>query len=291
MGPWLGIHQQYHPRALRLSYSRPPFNGPQQLPVISLVTPSFNQGKFLWRAIQSVLKQHYPLLEYVVEDGGSTDDSVAILREFTAALTAWQSSADSGQAEALNRGFRRTSGEVMAYLNSDDMLLPGALSYVGRYFAEHPDVDVVYGHRLVVDESDAEVGRWVLPPHSNSVFLWNNYVPQETLFWRRRIWEAAGGAFDESLHYALDWDLLLRFQSAGAQFVRLPRFLGAFRVHASQKSSARLADLGFPEMNAVRRRRHGRCVGSFESRLRVLPFLLRHIICQRLHQLRLLRHG
>jgi glycosyltransferase involved in cell wall biosynthesis len=266
-------------------------DGVTGLPVISIVTPSFNQGRFLRRTIRSVIDQHYPFLEYVVQDGGSTDESIAILEACATRLSSWKSAEDSGQADALNRGFRRTNGDIMAYLNSDDMLLPGALSYIGRFFAEHPDVDVIYGHRLVVDESDAEVGRWVLPPHSNSVFLWNNYVPQETLFWRRRIWEAAGGAFDESLHYALDWDLLLRFQSAGARFVRLPRFLGAFRVHASQKSSARLADLGFPEMNAVRRHRHGRRVGAFESRLRVLPFLLRHVLCQRLYQLKLLRYG
>jgi hypothetical protein len=179
----------------------------------------------------------------------------------------------------------------MAYLNSDDILLPGALSYVGRFFARHPNVDVVYGHRLVIDERDEEVGRWVLPPHSDDGFRWNNYIPQETLFWRRRIWETAGGAFDENLHYALDWDLLLRFQATGAKFVRLPRFLGAFRVHSSQKSCAHLLDLGSPEMDAIRRRRHGRSVGAFEARLRVLPFLLKHIICQRLYQLTLLRYG
>jgi glycosyltransferase involved in cell wall biosynthesis len=291
MGPWLGIHQQYRPRPLRLRNSAQQLKPCKSLPVISIVTPSFNQGKFLRRTIQSVLKQHYSRLEFVVEDGGSTDESVAILREFAAALTSWQSSRDSGQAEALNRGFRRTTGDIMAYLNSDDMLLPGALSYVGKFFAEHPGVDVVYGHRLVVDESDAEVGRWVLPPHSNSVFLWNNYVPQETLFWRRRIWESAGGAFDEHLHYALDWELLLRFQAAGARFVRLPRFLGAFRVHSNQKSCARLVDLGFGEMEAVRRRRHGRTISALEARLRVLPFMLRHVWCHRLSQWRLLKYS
>jgi glycosyltransferase involved in cell wall biosynthesis len=291
MGPWLGIHQQYRPRPLRLRYPRQEADGVAGLPVISIVTPSFNQGRFLRRTIRSVLDQHYPLLEYVVQDGCSTDETVAILRECGARLSSWMSAPDGGQAQALNRGFGRTTGEIMAYLNSDDILLPGALKWVARFFVRHPDVDVIYGHRLVVNESDAEVGRWVLPPHSDGAFLWNNYIPQETLFWRRRVWKAAGAAFDESLHYALDWDLLLRFRMAGARFARLPRFLGAFRCHASQKSSAHLTDLGLPEMGTVRQRCHGRAVESLEARLRALPFLFKHILYQRLYQWKVVKYG
>src|SRR5262249_23541680 len=144
---------------------------------------------------------------------------------------------DEGQTQAINLGFQHTSGEIMAYLNSDDLLLPGSLAYVAGYMAAHPEVDVVYGHRILIDECDDEVARWVLPRHDDRVLTWANFVPQETLFWRRRIWERVGGTLDASFQFAMDWDLILRFREAGARFVRLPRFLGAFRVHARQKTS------------------------------------------------------
>lgn len=288
-GPWLGVHQQYAPRPLRLSYVTNELGSLSALPSIKIVTPSFNQGKFIGRTIQSVLDQHYPSLEYVVQDGGSSDNTLAVLRQLSGSPLRWESTPDSGQAEAINRGFQRTTAEVMAYLNSDDLLLPGALPFVGRYFSTHPEVDVVYGHRLIIDENDAEIGRWILPPHRDDVFLWNNYIPQETLFWRRRLWEAVGGGFDETLHYALDWDLLLRFRRAGGKFVRLRRFLGAFRCHSKQKSAARLADLGVPEMRQLRQRQHGRAVGPLEARLRVLPVMLRHVPLQWLHHWGLLK--
>ena len=132
-------------------------------------------------------------------------------------------------AQAINRGFAHSTGDIMAYLNADDLLLPGSLNFVAAYFEAHPDIDVVYGHRVLIDADGAEIGRWVLPPHEDEVLSWADFVPQETLFWRRDMGERAGGAMDESFRFALDWDLLLRFRDAGARFVRLPRFLGAFR--------------------------------------------------------------
>src|SRR5262249_1995819 len=180
--------------------------------LIAIVTPSFNQGAFLERTLASVLGQQYPRLEYVVQDGGSTDGTLAVLQRYRDQLTHWESVRDRGQAHAINLGFRRTTGDIMAYLNSDDLLFPGALAFVARYFAAHPQVDVVYGHRVIIDEQDQEVGRWVLPPHEDEVLSWTDPVPQETVFWRRRVWERVGGAMDESFQFALDWDLLLRFR-------------------------------------------------------------------------------
>ncbi len=124
----------------------------------------------------------------------------------------------------------------MAYLNSDDILLGGALDYVAAYFSAHPEVDVIYGHRIIIDEEDREIGRWILPRHDRRVIRWSDYIPQETMFWRRRIWEAAGGRLDESFQFAMDWDLILRFDDAGAVFRRVPAFLAAFRHHAGQKT-------------------------------------------------------
>jgi glycosyltransferase involved in cell wall biosynthesis len=252
------------------------------------VTPSFGQGAFLERTLRSVLDQDYPRLEYIVQDGGSLDYSVAILERYRARLARCVSAPDRGQAHAVNLGFAGSTGEVMGYLNSDDLLLPGALHAVGAAFERHPEVDVVYGHRIVIDEEDREIGRWVLPTHDDVVLSWADYVPQETLFWRRRLWDRVGGHMDESFRFALDWDLLLRFRDAGARFLRLPRFLGCFRVHATQKTSARMEDLGLVEMARLRERCHGRAVTDDEIRGQVRPYLWRHLVRHKLYRLGLI---
>jgi glycosyltransferase involved in cell wall biosynthesis/GT2 family glycosyltransferase len=292
LAPWLqpslGVLHQHPPRPLRLPARYAREEPPRPAPLVSVVTPSYNQAAFLERTIRSVLGQNYPRLEYVVQDGGSADGSVAILEAFSGRLTRWESAPDAGQAQAINRGFRHTGGEILAYLNSDDVLLPGALAAVANFFSEHPDVDVVYGHRVIIDAEDREVGRWVLPPHDDGFLRWDDYVPQETLFWRRRIWERVGG-LDESFHFALDWDLLLRFQEAGARFRRLSRFLGAFRLHPGQKTLTRITDLYWPEVRRLRERSHGGPV-PYRHVLRARgPYLRRQGLYQRLHALGLLR--
>ena len=200
------MHHAPRPLMVPLSYLRS--HVPARAPPISIVTPSFNQGNMLEQTIRSVLDQGYPALEYVVQDGGSTDASVGILRRYESRLTAWESAPDGGQAAAINRGFRRTSGDIMAYLNSDDLLLPGSLAYVADYFQRHPEVDVVYSHRVLVDELGSEIGRWVLPPHDGLAIAFADFIPQETMFWRRRAWEEVGGGVDESFRFAMDWDLI-----------------------------------------------------------------------------------
>jgi GT2 family glycosyltransferase len=288
VGIRLGYLWDYPPRPLRLPRWYGETAAPAPAPLISIVTPSFNQAPFLERTLHSILDQGYPRLEYVVQDGASADGTQAILERYQAWLTHWESAPDGGQTQAINLGFRHTSGEIMAYLNSDDLLLPGSLACVARYFAEHAEVDVVYGHRILIDENDGEVGRWVLPPHDDRVLAWANFVPQETLFWRRRIWERVGGALDASFRFAMDWDLILRFLEAGARFVRLPRFLGAFRVHSRQKTSAQLRTIGEEEMGRLRRRCHGRGVTPPEISRAIRPYLLQHALCQRLYQIGLL---
>jgi glycosyltransferase involved in cell wall biosynthesis len=240
--------------------------------------------------MDSVLDQEYPALEYVVQDGGSNDETLDILKEYGDRLTHTASEQDSGMAQAINRGFAHTSGEIMAYLNADDLLLPGALHYIGAYFARHPEVDVIYSHRVVIDAADAEVGRWIMPTHDDAVLSWVDYVPQETLFWRRSIWEKAGGWMDESFRFALDWDLLLRFRSAGARFVRVPRFLGAFRVHAEQKTARELRGLGFDEMDRLREREVGRTVTGEEIRGHLREYVRRHKLYHKLYRLGVLRY-
>jgi carbamoyltransferase len=289
LSPKLGVLDQYPPRPLPTPASdlaRWPLQRP---PSISLVTPSFAQGAFLERTLRSVLGQDYPRLEYIVQDGGSRDGTLAILERYRARLARCVSAPDRGQAHALNLGFGACTGDVMGYLNSDDLLLPGALHVVASAFERHPDVDVVYGHRIVVDTEDREIGRWVLPGHDDAVLSWADYVPQETLFWRRGIWERAGARMDESFRFALDWDLLLRFRSAGARILRLPRFLGCFRVHAAQKTSSHMEGLGLVEMARLRERCHGRPVTPAEIRRHTRPYLWRHLVVHKLYRLGLIR--
>ena len=275
-GPRLGNLNQHAPRELKLPPPPRVALTAEQAPRISIVTPSFRQAAYIERTIRSVLEQGYPNLEYVVQDGGSDDGTRQILERYAGRLSSWESRADKGQAEAINRGFARTTGDIMAWLNSDDILFPGALACVADYFVRHPDVDVVYGHRILIDEHDRQIGRWLLPSHDDNVLSWADYVPQETLFWRRRIWDKVGGKVDESFRFALDWDLLIRFREAGARFARLPRFLGGFRIHAAQKTSAAISDIGFEEMDRIRARVLGRVPSRTEVQKAVMPYLLRH---------------
>lgn len=277
VAPRLGNLNQHSPRPVCL-----PRHYEQAIPLldtpkVSIVTPSFMQARFIGRTIESVLGQNYPNLEYFVQDGGSQDGTVEVLKGYANRLAGWESQPDGGQSQAINLGFTHTTGEIMAWLNSDDMLLPGAIHTIVDYFNRHPEVDVVYGDRLLIDESDMEIGRWIMPGHDSEVLSWADFVPQETLFWRRRIWDRVGGQIDESFKFAMDWDLLVRFRDAGARFAHIPRFLGAFRIHEHQKTSAAINEIGHKEMDRIREKLLGRVPGHMEIRKAVIPFLLKHV--------------
>jgi glycosyltransferase involved in cell wall biosynthesis len=262
----LGLFPTHVPRAV-VPERFPAPRAPAHLqPRFAIVTPSFNQARFVEQTITSVLHEEV-MLDYVVQDGGSADGSVDILRHHAARLRAWESVPDQGQADAVARGFAKTTGrpeDLMAWLNSDDFYLPGALRFVADWFAQHPEVDVLYGNRVVVDEKGREIRRWFLPRHDEEVLRLNDYVPQETLFWRRRIWDRVGGV-DTSLQFAIDWDLLLRFHEAGAAIVHVPYFLACFRVHQAQKTSAQIKSTGQQEIDRLRTRTHGRLIPQQEQ--------------------------
>lgn len=257
---WTCFERAKHsPLKLRVGGEVPP---PERPLTLALVTPSFQQAPFLQATLRSVQDQRYPWLDYFVQDGGSRDGSVGILRDWPGGLR-WESRPDQGQTQAINRAFQNVQGEVMGWLNSDDLLLPGALNYIARFFLEHPEIDVVYGHRVMIDREGREIGRWVMPPHRDDILSWGDLIPQETLFWRRQLWERVGG-LDETFQFAMDWDLLLRFRDAGARFALLPRFLGGFRVHRAQKTSSTLLTVGRREMDRLRLRSLGRKVSDAE---------------------------
>jgi len=277
VAPRLGNLNQHPPRPVCLPRHYEQAITLSDTPRVSIVTPSFMQARYIGRTIESVLGQSYPDLEYFIQDGGSQDGTVEVLKGYANRLAGWESQPDGGQSQAINLGFAHTTGEIMAWLNSDDMLLPGAIHTIVDYFNRHPEVDVVYGDRLLIDESDMEIGRWIMPGHDSEVLSWADYVPQETLFWRRRIWDKVGGQIDESFKFAMDWDLLVRFRGAGARFAHIPRFLGAFRIHEHQKTSASINEIGHKEMNRIRERLLGRVPGHKEIRKAVIPFMLKHV--------------
>jgi GT2 family glycosyltransferase len=283
LAPKLGRLRQHPPEPLSVPRSYARTRPPEPAPSITVVTPSYCQARFLETTIESVTGQGYPALEYVIQDGGSEDGSVDVIRSHADDLARWESAPDRGQADAINRGFAGTSGEIMAWLNSDDVLLPGTLAYVARYLARHPNVDAVYGNRLLMDEQGRKIGTWVLPAHDDRALRLIDFVPQETLFWRRDLWERAGGGLDESLAFALDWDLLLRFAETGARLVRLSRFLAGFRVHDEQKTTTQ-HDVGIEEADRLRERVLGRPMPHAEALEAVQPYLRRHVPLHLLHR-------
>ena len=250
---WMQLGKYHHYTARPVVYDRlPELPDPVTWPSIAIVTPSYNQAPYLEETIRSVLEQDYPNLAYAVVDGGSNDGSAAIIEKYKERLSYAVSEKDKGQSDAIVKGMGRVRGEIMAYLNSDDFLSPGVLRYVGAYFASHPEVDAVYGHRIIVDEDSREVGRWILPKHYEESTKYFDYIPQETLFWRKEIYDQCGG-IDPEYHFAMDWDFILRMQQHGARFQRLPYYMGCFRAHGVQKSQAG-SDIGKSEIEGLMKR-------------------------------------
>ena len=282
----LGTFEHYRPRELRSSryFSEV---APANLPSIQIVTPSYNQAPFIRETIESVLNQNYPKLTYAIQDCLSDDGTKEIIEEYKDRLVV-RREPDTGQANGLNRAFENASSDIMGYLNSDDLLLSGTLAYVADYFARHSEVDVVYGHRVIIDSQTFEIGRWVLPHHDAEAVKWVDYIPQETMFWRKRVWDRLG-KFDESFQYALDWDFILRAQSLGFKFKRLPRFLGCFRVHDDQKTS-KILDIGAVEMRQLRIRHLGRRFYLRPTHQAIRRYVLQHIFLNLLYRARILRY-
>ena len=287
----LDISPQYTPRKLEVpkSYHQENQSNPVDLPKIVLVTPSYNQAHFIEETIKSVLDQNYPNLQYIIQDGKSQDNTKEVVDKYLDQYgdrLQFNCAQDSGQGNAINLGFSEASGEIMAWLNSDDLLLPGSFAYVADYFKNHPEVDLIYGHRIIVNEDNQETGRWILPSHEerDDMLSWVDYVPQETMFWRRELWQKVGGNIDESFKFAIDWDLILRFRDAGAVIHRVPRFLGAFRVHQQQKTQS-WNEIGIEEMNRLRLQCHNYVPTNQEIIKQINRYLIRSFICSRLHLL------
>ncbi|MFC2149573.1 glycosyltransferase family 2 protein [Candidatus Auribacterota bacterium] len=211
------------------------------LPRITIVTLSYDQGKYLEQAILSVLNQGYPNLEYIIIDGGSTDGSVDIIRKYEKYLSYWITEKDNGQSEALNKGFEQATGKIYAYLNSDDILFPGVLDKISNEFIRNKDTDVLYGNKSLISPegaiiSERRMTRWITGISEAGFFSRKGYwVYMDAAFWRRDAHVKTAG-FDASLHNTMDVDLFLQLIEQKARFRFLREYFIGFRVHGQSKT-------------------------------------------------------
>lgn len=226
----------------------------QEEPLVTVITPSFNQGRFLEQTIRSVITQDYPKIEYIVMDGGSDDNSLDIIRRYEDRLTYWESVPDEGQAHAINKGLKRAKGEILGWLNADDILLPESLSRVVEVFKEKPNIDVVYGRLERIDESGLKIPTPILPKDkvifSKQLVIGECVVNQPGSFWRRRIMEKAG-TLDESLRYALDYEYWIRLALKGARFWRVPEVVARFRLSSVSKTVGETAEMACEQLGVL----------------------------------------
>ncbi len=206
---------------------------------VSIITPCLNQGEFLEETIRSVLAQDYPQIEYLILDGGSTDQSVEIIRKYADRLAYWHSAPDSGQAAAINLGFRRATGEIVTWLNSDDLLLPGAVSQVVKTFTETPALEFVYGRGVLLDKGGGFLRYFteIEPYCPTRLRTYSDFILQPAAMYKRNLLERAG-YLDESLHYTMDWDLWCKFARLGARTACLDQYLAAARIYSEAKTGS-----------------------------------------------------
>jgi len=207
------------------------------LPIVTIVTPSYNQARYLEETILSVLNQDYPRLEYLIIDGGSTDGSVEIIRKHENRLAYWVSEPDDGQSHAVNKGFERATGTVLAWLNSDDTYEPGAVRSAVEAFIAFPHIDAVYGDCTNIDPTGAVMAVYRARPLDLSNFLTDCFIHQPTVFMRRRVRDLVG-PLDPSFQMCMDYEYWLR-TAAACRWLYIPRVLAHFRVHTAAKSQAR----------------------------------------------------
>ena len=225
-------------------------------PKVSIITPSFNQARFLDQTMLSVLQQDYPYIEYIVIDGGSSDGSQEIIQKYADRLAYWQSQKDKGQTDAINQGFARATGEILVWLNSDDILYPGAVSAAVRQLQEHPQVGMVYGDCHLINAEGKVIGNFPAA-QTDLKKLRRGYVhiPQQTAFFRADLWRKVA-PLDDSFYFAMDYDLWTRL-AAQAPLLYVPETWAAFRLHEGAKSIA-ADDRCWPEMLRVHYRDGGK---------------------------------
>lgn len=225
-------------------------------PLVTIVTPSFQQAPYLPRCIESVLGQDYPNIEYTVCDGGSTDGSIAVLESYGSRVS-WTSGADGGQAAAVNAGLRQARGEIVGFLNSDDWLEPGAVAAAVATLTAHPEIDVVYGRATVVDPSGVPLRDFPTQAFDPEVFIQHCFISQPAAFWRRSLHERFG-YFSPPFDHTLDYEFWIRAMVGGARFRHVPQKWACAREHAGAKSQ-RLRGEIFRQIRDLQFRHLGYC--------------------------------
>lgn len=240
-------------------------------PLVTIVTPSYNQGEFLEETIKSVLAQDYPALDYIIVDGGSSDGSVEIIKKYQAKLHAWVSEQDQGQTDAINKGFSMSRGEIMAWINSDDLYSPYAVREAVAYLQENPQVGMVYGDTELINRKSLKVGEFnAQQTNYKRLMRGAVYIPQPAAFWRRELWDQVG-SLDSSFYFAMDYDLWVRFAKR-AQIKYIPRMWAKFRIHGAGKTTTS-DDQCWPEMRKVHKREGGSLISLFMGK-----YFLRRIL-------------
>lgn len=228
-------------------------------PKISIITPSFNQGNYLEDTILSVINQKYPNLEYIIIDGGSTDNSIDIIRKYEEKIDYWVSEKDDGQSDAINKGLKRATGDIVAWLNSDDLYLDDTLNAISKIFSENPHVDLIYGDVLNFNENTGEESVWVVHEFEPLDFLKRTYIHQPAVFWRNAVHNDVG-YLDTSLYYQMDYDFWMRIFFK-KETLKINKSLAKFRIHDSSKTSSNP-----PGMYLEYRKVFSRFINSLENK-------------------------
>lgn len=205
-------------------------------PKISVITPSYNQGEFIERTILSIISQNYPNLEYIICDGGSTDTTIEIIKKYEDRIDWWVSEKDKGQTDAINKGMKKATGDIVCWINSDDILLPEALHNVANFFKKHPECDFANGYTIEIDKQD-KILKFTHIIMSKFFFEKGCYnISQQGMFWKRSLFDKIG-FLDESFHAKMDVEWLIRVYESGAKIKLIDKYLGAIRIYDETKTA------------------------------------------------------